>query len=144
MADSVIDRMKASKNKLLVAEGKALSIWGKLSHNKEGLELFLTHNIAEIRFKPGKSDKYESLVLTGNNRLIKVYSALKPEDKKKFLASPFAGIRTKDPLTVDAYDLAAGKVKTISLRAWQILNFVTITEENVEVLDALVRECLRR
>ena len=41
-------------------------------------------------------------------------------------------------------DLISGKRKTISLKSWRAVNFVMLTEENVLVLDRLVKECLKK
>ena len=68
----------------------------------------------------------------------------KKKDKEKYQHSPFNGIKTRDTTSVMTYDLEEGTLKTVSLRAWEILNFITITEENVLVLDQLVRDCLKR
>lgn len=140
----VIDKMKSSKNKLLEAEAKGLDKWKKLKHTKADLELFLTYNIAEIQYKPKDANGFVKIVCTSNNRFIKTYSALKKKDKEKYQHSPFNGIKTRDTTSVMTYDLEEGTLKTVSLRAWEILNFITITEENVLVLDQLVRDCLKR
>ena len=51
---------------------------------------------------------------------------------------PFDGIRTNDTTSIMTYDLQSRTYKTVSLKAWEILNFISITPANVELLDSLV------
>ncbi len=144
MAGSVIDQLRESDNALVRATAKDYSKWSKLKHTKQDLELLLSFNIAEIRFRPKDQKEYVKAVVTGNQRFIKVYKAVKKKDKVKMAASSFAGLKTKDPGSVLAYDLVEKKFKTVVLESWQIVNFITLSEDNVLVLDELVRDCLRR
>lgn len=53
---------------------------------------------------------------------------------------------TKDPGSVDVYDLADGHIKTISLRSWKVVfPFVLpITEDNILLLDGIVSKYAKR
>lgn len=141
MSDFIED-LKSSGNELLSAEARSAEKLRKLKHTKADLETLLACSISEIEFKPKDSDRFQRMVCTSNIRFINIYKALKKEDKEKQLRSPFTGIRTKDRLSVDTYDLVDGKRKTISLKSWRAVNFVMLTEDNALVLDGLVRGCL--
>ena len=76
--------------------------------------------------------------------LVKALSALKKEDRKRFLSEKSSGIRTLDKRSIDTWDLIDNKRKTMSLAAWQITNFISITPENVEVLVEVLKNILKR
>ena len=145
MAESLIDQLKKSGKRVLEAQGESAELWTKLKHNKQDLEIFLQFNIAELRFKPKDSKDFKTVVCTSNTRLIKVFQAAKSLDKKKLLATtPFAGIKTKDPTSVLTFNLVDNTFNTVLLRAWELGSFITITEKNVEALDALLTDLLKR
>lgn len=50
--------------------------------------------------------------------LVEVMQAAKAADKKKIAKKKAAAIRTKDPFSIDAWDLVNNKRKTVSLRSW--------------------------
>ena len=143
MSDFVED-LKRSGNEFLEAEARSAEKLRKLKHTKLDLETLLANSIAEIEFKPRMSNDFQRIVCSSNIRFVNVFKALKKKDKEKKLASQFIGIHTKDPLSVDTYDLVEGKYKTVFLKSWRAVNFVLLTEDNVLVLDRLVRECLKR
>ena len=144
MAADFIERLKSSGNALLEAEARSIELLKKLRHTKADLEILLANSIAEIEFKPKRGGDFTRIVCSSNVRFVNVYKALKKSDKAKKIRSPFAGIHTRDSFSVDTYDLVDGKRKTISLRSWRVVNLVALTEDNVMVLDRLVRECLSR
>jgi hypothetical protein len=139
-----IEQLKESGNELLSAEAKSAEAFRNLKHTKADLETLLAFSISEIEFKPKNSDRFQRMVCTSNTRFINVYNVLKEADKRKKIKTPFIGIYTKDPKSVDTYDLVEGKRKTICLKSWRAINFVMLTEENVLVLDRLVKECLKK
>jgi len=141
---SAVDRMLESKNELLTAEARSAKALRRLKHTKADLETLLMCSVAEIEFKPEGEDKYRRIVCTSNKRLVNVFKAKKPKDRDRALTSPFAGMRTRDRNSVLTYDLEEGSLKTVSLKSWRAVNFVMLTEDNVLVLDALLKECLRR
>ena len=106
------------------------------------MELFLAFNIAELKFKTVDGAD-ASGIFTGNMPLVEVMQAAKATDKKKIAKKKAAAIRTKDPFSVDAWDLVDNKRKTVSLRSWQIVNFLTISPENVLVLDEVIKQILK-
>lgn len=142
--DSIISVLKKSDHPLLIAAVRDGAKWMKLRHAKQDLELFLAHNIARIRFKTKSDGKYSEVVCTGNNRLMKVLMAVRNTDKVDLVKTPFVGIKTNDSASVTAYDIESNHLKTISLKSWEILEFVTITEENVLILDAIIRASISK
>lgn len=76
--------------------------------------------------------------------LVKALTALKKDDQKRFLTERSTGIRTADKMSVDTWDLIDNKRKTMSLAAWQITNFISITPENSLVLIELLKNILKR
>lgn len=75
--------------------------------------------------------------------MIKLFSTKKKEDKKKVAKLVSKGIHTREMDSVLTWDLKANKFKTIYLKTWAILNFVTITQENIVVLDQVVEDLLK-
>ena len=145
MAASFIDKLKASGKEILETQGAGIEMWKGLKHNKHDLELFLQFNITELKFKPKDEHETKTIVCTSNTRLIAVFQALKEADKKKALrATPFAGIKTRDSSSVLTFNLVDNKYNTISLRAWELGSFVTITEKNLPTLDVLLCDLLKR
>ena len=140
----LVEKMAASGNKVLEAAANDLAKWSKLKHSKQDLELFLQYNLVHMRFKPKNHATYKEIVCTSNTRFIKVFSALKDKQKKTALKSKFDGIKTKDPTTVLTYNIVEGKYNTIDLSSWELIAFITMSEENVELLDKVANEMLRR
>ena len=140
MAD-ILDKI-SKESKILEAEVTALDSWRKLKHTKNDLELFLTCNIAQIQFQ-NKAGKMEDIYCTSSTTLIKIFSAKKPADKKKLVHFKSPVIHSKDPHTVLTWDLKENKYKTISIKKWYIINFLSITPENVLVLDELINKLLK-
>ena len=139
----IVKLLRTSGNKLLETEAEDLVMWQKLKHNKEDLELFLNHNVAEIKFL--KSDGSESEVFgTSNVALIKVFSAKKDKDKIKAKYLNSSGMRSKKSNSVEIWDLIENKQKTMILKSWQIENFITISEKNILVLDQVLHDILKK
>ena len=139
----LIKLMRKSGNEMLETEARDLAQWSKLKHNKSDLELFLNFNIAEIQFKT-KDNKDSSIIGTANTTLVKVFSAIKDEDKQKASKLKSSGMRTKDSTSVHIWDLVENKMKTMLLNSWSIKNFISITEENILLLDKVLRELLKK
>lgn len=139
----IIQLLRTSGNKLLETEAEDIQMWQKLKHNKEDLELFLNHNVAEIKFL--KSDGSESEVFgTSNVALIKVFSAKKDKDKIKAKYLNSSGMRSKKSNSVEIWDLIENKQKTMILKSWQIENFITISEKNILILDQVLHDILKK
>ena len=134
--------MRESSSELLKAESKDLAKWSKLKHVKDDFELFLQFNLAEIEFKTldGKDD---SIICTSNTALIKILSTKKPEEKQKLIKFKGPGIKSKDPKYVKTWDLVNNTYKTIYLKSWQIANFISISPDNVLILDELINKILK-
>lgn len=97
-----------------------------------------------MKFRPKGHATYKEIVCTSNNRFIKVFSSLKESQKKKAISTKFDGIKTKDPTSVLTYNIVEGKYNTIDLNWWELISFITMSEENVELLDQVANEMLRR
>lgn len=139
----IVKLLRTSGNKLLETEAEDIQTWQKLKHNKEDLELFLNHNVAEIKFL--KSDGSESKVFgTSNVALIKVFSAKKDKDKIKAKYLNSSGMRSKKSNSVEIWDLIENKQKTMILKSWQIENFITINEKNILILDQVLHDILKK
>ena len=121
---------------------KILAFTQKLLHKKADLEKLLSIALVEIEFLPKDAKTMESVFCTGNIRFMNVCKKVRPADKQKQLQSPFVGMSTKDPNSVDVYDVVDGHIKTISLKSWKVVfPFVLpITEDNVLVLDSIVNK----
>ena len=127
-----LDKVKDTGNKLLEAELVGLSKWEKLRHTKDDLEFFLNFNIAEIQY------------LTNEGQQRSIVCTKKQADKQSFTKQSSAGIKTKDRSSVDTWDLIANKRKTVSLSSWQIVNFITISPDNILILDKIFNELLKK
>ena len=142
--EDLVDKLLESGNKVLEAAGKQLPKWKGLKHNKQDLELFLQFNIAHMRFRPKNGVVMQEIVCTSNTTFIEVFSKLKESDKKKALKSKNSGIRTNDPKSILTFNLLENKYNTIVLDVWEIVNFLTITPDNIELLDKFVSDFLKR
>lgn len=135
--------MRHSNNKLLQAEAADIARWGKFKHCKKCFEAFLNYNVAEIAFKT-KDNENRRIICTSNTTLVKVMKLTRKKDKIKASKLTSNGIHTKDSLSVDSWDLIDDKQKTIMLKSWQIINFITIREENLLLLDEVLHDILKK
>ena len=140
----LVEKMAASGNKVLEAAANNMQKWSKLKHDKESLELFLQFNLVHLKFRPKGHATFKEIVCTSNNRFIKVFSALKESQKKAALSTKFDGIKTKDKTSVLTYNLLEGKYNTVDLNMWEIVSFITMSEDNVILLDQVANEMLKR
>ena len=141
----IIQLMRKSDKSLMLAESTDIANWKNLTHNKTGLETFLQFNIAELQFKYMNSSFYTKIVCTSNTQLIKVLQAARMPQKIKMLKqTAFDGIRTHDTTSILTYDIVGNTYKTVSLKAWEILNFISITPQNVMLLDEVIRRIFKR
>lgn len=138
----IIKTLRESDSLLLKAEAEDIAKWSKLRHTKKDLELFLQFNIAEIKFR-SLDGKDANIICTSNIPLMKVIETKKLEDKKKIKDIKNNGITTKDIKSVLTWDLIDNKYKTISLNAWQITNFISITPKNILILDELINKNIK-
>lgn len=145
--DGFIDILVSSSNNLLQAEGSTLKNWAQLKHTKQDLTLFLAYNLAEIQFKT-KDGLSRTIICTSNQALIKVFSLAKAEDKAKVkltkasFSSSSASKKGASNL-ITTWDLHANSFKTIYLKDWLIINFITITEDNILTLDNIINQLLK-
>jgi hypothetical protein len=139
----IIQKLAKSGNKVLEAAANDMSKWSQLKHNKQDLELFLQFNLVNLRFKPKNKHSMQEIVCTSNTRFIEVFSKLKKSEKKKAISTRIDGIRTKDPYSILTYNVLEGKYNTIDLTAWEIVGFISMTEENIEILDNVLNDMLK-
>ena len=121
-----------------------MSKWSKLKHSKIDLEFFLKNNIVHLRFRPKNAVVMKEIVCTSNTRFIAVFSALKDSLKKRALATRVDGISTKDSSSTMTFNLIDNKYNTIDLSMWEIVAFLTISEDNIEILDKVANELLKK
>ena len=140
----LVEKMAASGNKILEAAANNISKWSQLKHTKQDLEVFLKYNLVHLRFREKNHATFKEIVCTSNTRFIEVFSALKESDKKKALRSRFDGIKTKDKSSVLTYNLIEGKYNTVDLNMWELLSFIEMSEDNIEILDKVANEMLKR
>lgn len=140
----LIEKMSTCGNKVIEAAANDISKWAQLKHTKQDLELFLQYNLVHMRFKPKGHAVFKEIVCTSNTRFINVFSALKESQKKKAVSTKFDGIKTKDPSSVLTYNLVEGKYNTVDLTWWELIAFITMSEDNVELLDQVANEMLKR
>ena len=124
-------------------QAKIFALADTCLHNKKDLEKLLAVALLELEFLPKDAKdagEKKALFCTGNRLFANVFQAARPSDKKKRLKTPSAGMHTRDPLSVDVFDVVDGRVKTVSLRSWKVvLPFILpITTDNVLELDAVV------
>lgn len=84
------------------------------------------------------------MIGTGNTTLVKILSMKKADDKQKARSLKSAGMHTRDSKSVLIWDLIENKPKTIFLKAWQIMNFISISEDNILLLDRFLNEILKK
>ena len=140
----LVEKLANSGNKVLEAAANDFSKWSKLKHNKQDLELFLQYNLVHMKFKPKKHIVMKEIVCTSNTRFIALFSARKTSQKNDAKKIKFDGIQTKDQSSVLTYNLIEGKYNTIDLSMWEIISFITMSEDNVDILDAVTNEMLKR
>ena len=99
---------------------------------------FLKHAVAEILTSSKKI-----LVCTSNEGLVKKFSQVKSFGAvlPKIEQSPFKTSAKHNALT---WDLIKNKYASVSDGDWQILNFIAIDEDNVELLHRAISDALKK
>lgn len=136
--ESFIEELKKIDNKLIVSEADGIQMFKNLNHNKSGLDAFLKNTVAEVLTSTKKR-----LVCTSNEQLVKKFSAIKEEGAtlQRTMRAPFETSRNHNALT---WDLIKNKYASIAGNSWQILNFIVIKEDNIEMLHSAINELLRK
>ena len=104
----------------------------------------MKNNIVHLKFMPKNAATFKEIVCTSNTKFIAVFSALKDSAKKRALHSRANGIATKDLTSVLTFNLIENKYNTIDLSRWEVVAFLTITEDNIEILDKVTNELLKK
>ena len=144
MGKDIFDLMKESKNPLLQAEAEDVKAQQGLKHNKEDLQLLLNGNIVKIDFMT--SDKNRVVrTFTSNMIFVKLLSEEKKKNRKVLAEKLYdsKGIITKDPFSVDSWDIEENKRKTISLKSWQIIECIRILPERALLLAEIYKNALK-
>lgn len=136
--NTIIDILKKSNNDLLKNEGFGVDLFKTLKHDKNSLDVFLKHVVAEILTTSKKH-----LFCTSNEALVKKFSSIKNEGKTmlKAVQVPF---RTSPRHNVLTWDLLKNKYASISGNDWQILNFIVVDENNVSILHRAIVALIKR
>ena len=140
--NDIIEQLRKSKSVLLQTEGEDVLRWSKLRHTKDNLELMLQFNLVQLSFK-NVAGVESQIICTSNTKFIKIFSLKKKEDKRKLINFSSPGLTTKDKNSVLTWDLQENKYKTIILKDWYVVNFISITPENALVLDEVVHKLLK-
>lgn len=139
----LVEKLANSGNKVLEAAANDFSKWSKLKHNKEDLEFMLQFNIVHLKWKPMSHATFSEIACTSNTRLIEVFSAHKSSDKKRKLNAKNDGIRIENPNAIMTFNLIDNKYNTVYLNEWSIVNFISITDDNIELLDEFINNILK-
>jgi len=143
--ENFIDILAKSDDKILQSMSENISVWNKLKHNKECLELFLNNNVAEIHYKTKTGDKKRT-VACSNTTLIKMFSLKKDTNYNKKLNDlkkmKSKGIHTRDTTSVLSWNFLRNGYVTINLKDWQIGRFITINDDNISILNETLKNLL--
>ena len=136
----IIETLRNSKKELLEAQAKDFEKWSKLKHTKEDLNLFLNFNIANIKFQK-KNNEIENIICTSNIFLIDILKNKKDVLKKnKFDNKHITKIETNN--IIKTYDMIHKHTISIPLKDWSIINFISITPENIKILQEVLENIL--
>lgn len=135
---SLIEELKKYDNELLKNEAQGIELFKGLKHDKQSLDIFLKHAVAEILTTSKKR-----LLCTSNEDLVRKFSAIKTEGAPlhKVMRVPFETSPRHNALT---WDLLKNKYASIAGNGWQILNFIVIDESNIELLHKAITDLLKR
>ena len=107
--------------------------------------MLLNGNIAKIQFVT-KDKKKVIRTFTSNMVFVRLLSEAK-EKNRKILANNIynsQGIITKDPFSVDSWDIEENSRKTILLKSWKILECIRILPERALILTEIYRNALKK
>lgn len=85
-----------------------------------------------------------SVVCTSNTTLIKIMSLKRKKDKIEALRLKSQGLKSRESASTTTWDIINNKMITMMLSSWQIMNFISITEENILILDEMMNDILKR
>ena len=144
--ETFLEVLANSNNRLLVSNAKNSRDWNNLKHNKECLELFLNHNLSEVFFTAEDGNE-RRIIASSNTTLIKMFSIKRGPSYTKEIASlrkkASPGIHTKSPFNVLTWDFMNNRYCTIPTRGmWYLGNWITISEDNVALLNETIRDIL--
>ena len=142
-ANEFIKKLESSANEVLEANAKDM-VWAKLRHSKSDLETFLNYNIAHLSFRPTRGREDKEIVACSNTALIAAIQ-LKRNDTKKIvqtLKMASRGIRTRNPDSILTWDFIDNDYCTVSLKNWTIHEWITVSKENIPVVNRILRRLL--
>ena len=136
----IIETLRNSKKELLEAQAKDFEKWSKLKHTKEDLNLFLNFNIANIKFQK-KNNEYENIIYTSNIVLIDILKNKNDVLKKNKFNNNYVTKIEKENI-IKTYDIIHKHTISIPLKEWAIINFISITPENIKILNEVLENIL--
>lgn len=129
---------------LLEASLKTKEKFKDFRRTKPDLETLLACAVCALEFTPD-GRKPEVILCCSNVRFVNMFRARKKTEAAKAVKSPYAGIRSQQPMRTRTYDLVAGKFRTVSLKpgTWYVADAWMFTDEVLPALVPLLRECLK-
>lgn len=145
--EDFIKILSESNNKLLVSNSETMTEWSKLKHNKEGLELFLNYNLAEVYFEDNEGT-LKKVIACSNTSLIKMFS-LKRESSgykstvRKLAGMKSKGIHNKEKTNVLTWNFLKNDYCRINItKTWYLGQWITLSENNVVILNETMKDIL--
>jgi hypothetical protein len=129
---SFIKHLSKNKNYSTVAED--IERWKNLPHTAVGLDLFLKHNITEIKVTSNK--KITTTYICTSN--LGVLSKLSNIDIASFNKMTEHSLNDKPPKVL-TYNFLSKQLLSIVSDKWEIQSFVTIREENIDILSEMIK-----
>ena len=138
--EDLMNKLMDSSNQVLKAQSHDAA-WIKLRHNRDDLEVFLRHNITHLKFKTadGKTDK--TIVACSNPALVRLFQAKSGKPVANRISQRPRSTRSKRD-NVLTYDFATDNWCTIPMVDWTIYEFVTVKDENVPIINDILRRIL--
>ena len=147
-AQTFIKLLKNSKNKLLEATSEDIMDWSKLKHNKECLELFLSYNIAIVKFN---GDEYlvssnlpllsyldRQRIVKNKNRVARVMSS-SPRYSKLLKSKNQEIVRTWNLITNNKVEIPMNSTWSIVAPKW-----IGVNSSNSGPLAIAITEILEK
>lgn len=140
-----------SDNKILSAYSRSIedfkNIQDKPLNKKKLLENLFNSSVAVVQYISDDKKKKINIV-TSNAVVIKLFNLKKNSEYKKNVATirkmSSKGIKTTSSIQVKSWALDTKKYVTINLSNVKVPLFITLTEDNIEVLSNWLKELLQK
>lgn len=123
-----------SKNKNYSTTAEDIERWKNLPHTLIGLDLFLKNNLAEIEITSNKKTT-ATYICTSN---LGVLDKLSNINVISFAKMSERSLNEKTPKLL-TYNFLSHQPLGIVSNKWEIKSFVTIREENIEILNEIIK-----